>query len=215
MRVALIGGTGLVGSLLVPKLLHAGHDLHRLQRREGRAGEGATLHIAAPEDWPAVVRALRPEAAISTLGTTIRQAGSRHAFRMVDHDLVLSFAQAAREAGATRFASVSSVGANPKSKTFYLRTKGELDAALDLLGFHRLDILRPGLLLGARAESRPAERLAQLLSPAANLLLRGPLHRYAAIHADKVATALAATLTQEAPGRHHHENKGIEALADW
>jgi uncharacterized protein YbjT (DUF2867 family) len=213
MRVALIGGTGLIGSLLAPKLLAAGHELHLIQRRAG-AGEGATLHVAPPADWPALVRRIAPEAAISTLGSTMKQAGSQAAFRAVDHDLVLAFAAAARAAGATRMATVSSVGADPASKTFYLRIKGETDAALEALGFPRLDIFRPGLLRGARGgERRRGERLAILASPLVNLVLQGPLDRFAAIDAEHVAAAIAASLTGPASGLRRYQNRQIRAAA--
>ena len=210
MRVVLIGATGLIGAMLAERL--AGHELHCLQRRPG--GRGGTIHVAPPEQWPGRVRALQPEAAISALGTTMARAGSRAAFRAVDRDIALAFAQAARAAGATRMISVSSVGAAPASASFYLRTKGEIEAALGALGFARLDIFRPGLLRGERdGDRRLGERIGIALSPLANLLLRGPLDRFAAIDAEIVAEAIAATLSLEAVGVHVHHNRAIRALA--
>jgi uncharacterized protein YbjT (DUF2867 family) len=212
MRVALIGATGLVGSLLAPKLAAAGHDLHLLQRRPG-SGAAGTEHVAPPEEWPEIVRALKPEAAISTLGTTMRKAGSEAGFRAVDHEMVLAFARAARAAGTRRFASVSSVGADAQSKNFYLRIKGETDGTLAALGFERVDIFRPGLLIGARgADRRTGERIAIAMSPIANLLLRGRFARYAGIRAEAVATAIAASLEDNRPGRFVHENEAILEL---
>ena len=88
-----------------------------------------------------IIAGLNPGIAISCLGTTMRVAGSRDAFRAVDHDLVLAFAKAARDAGARHMISVSSVGAMPASGSFYLRTKAEAEAGLRKLKFERLDIL--------------------------------------------------------------------------
>src|SRR5262249_62336295 len=90
------------------------------------------------------------------LGTTIRKAGSEAAFRKVDLEMPLRAAQEALKAGAEQFVVVSSVGADPNSKNFYLRTKGELEAELAKLPFGAIHILRPSLLIGRRQEFRLA-----------------------------------------------------------
>src|SRR4029077_1833999 len=100
------------------------------------------------------------DVALCCLGTTIRQAGSEHAFRAVDVDCVLAFARAAKAAGARRFVVISSVGADTSARNFYLRTKGEMEEQLIAAGFESLDILQPSLLLGWRAEMRPLELAA-------------------------------------------------------
>lgn len=152
---------------------------------------------------------------MSALGTTMRAAGSEAGFRAVDLDSVTAFAAAARRAGARHMVTVSSVGADARSPNFYLRTKGEMERALEALGFDRLDILRPGLLRGKRGgDRRLGERVGIALSPVANLVLRGRLDRYAAIDADVVASAVAGALQQSEPGVFRHENRGIRALAD-
>lgn len=99
--------------------------------------------------------------AICALGTTIKQAGSQEAFRKVDHDAVLTFAEAALEKGTQRFVLVSSVGANAKSGNFYLRTKGETEADLAKLGFANLTVLRPSFIdpQGSRRETRRGESI--------------------------------------------------------
>jgi uncharacterized protein YbjT (DUF2867 family) len=95
---------------------------------------------------------------------------------------VLAFGRAAKAAGAGHMLTISSVGADAGSSNFYLRVKGEMEEQLAALGFTRLDILRPGLLRGKRGgERRIGERIGILVSPVANLFLRGPLDRYAAI----------------------------------
>ncbi|QAY77773.1 NAD-dependent epimerase/dehydratase family protein [Sphingosinicella sp. BN140058] len=212
MRVALIGATGLVGAALGECLAATGHELHRLQRRE--SGGAGKVHFADSREWPEIVTRLRPDAAISTLGTTLKAAGSRAAFRAVDFDMVVDFARAAREAGARRMIAVSSVGANAGARAFYLRTKGEMEAALAALGFGRLDILRPGLLLGDRSgDHRTVERIGMMLSPLMNLLLPGSLDRFGAIEAEVVARAITKLLALERPGAHIHHNREIRRLA--
>lgn len=213
----MIGGTGLVGRLLADRLCAWSEplEIHAVLRRpSGRTGPEWHEHVARGEDWPAIVARIQPELAISALGTTIRQAGSEAAFRIVDHDMVLSFARAAAAAGASRMMTVSSVGADAGSSNFYLRLKGEVDRELATLGFARLDVFRPGLLRGPRgADRRLGERIGILMSPIVNRLLLGPLGRFAAINAAAVAAAMAAVAKAREEGVFVHENRAIRRLA--
>lgn len=206
-RILLIGGTGLIGGLVAARLEGDGADLRVLQRRaSGRLNEV----IAPPEQWPARIAELGGEVAISALGTTARAAGSQAAFRAVDFEMVVAFAAAARAAGVPRMILVSSVGADAGSATFYLRIKGEVEAAVRAIGFERLDIVRPGLLRGKRgADRRLGERLGILVSPLVNLLLRGRLDRFAAIDASAVADAIAALAGRRDPGTFVHHNRDL------
>ncbi|HZF44141.1 MAG TPA: NAD(P)H-binding protein [Sphingomonadaceae bacterium] len=217
MRVAMIGATGLVGSLLADRLFADPRtgEVHSIGRREsGRRGVRWREHVAPAADWPDIARAVAAEVAVSALGTTMRAAGSEAAFRAVDRDIVAAFARATREAGARRMLTISSVGADAASRDFYLRTKGEMERELRALSFARLDVLRPGLLRGARGgDRRLGERIGIALSALANLALRGRFARYAAIDAAVVADAAAACLHFEAPGVFVHENGDIRRLA--
>lgn len=201
LTVLLAGGTGLVGSRVAD----------RLRRRPGIELVSLVRSARAPGDRQIDFEALvaapfetlgqgRINVGISCLGTTIRAAGSQSAFRRVDHDYVVALAQAARQAGARQFIVVSSVGAGGGS--FYLRVKGEMEAGLRGLGFDRLDIIRPGLLIGDRAERRPVEQLAQRVAPLLDPLLLGSLARYGSIAADAVAGAIVSLVGREEPGVH-------------
>jgi uncharacterized protein YbjT (DUF2867 family) len=217
MRVALIGGTGLVGGLLLRRLLEERNaaELHALSRRPtGLAHPRLHEHIASAEEWREIVRELAPEKAVSALGTTIRKAGSTAAFRKVDHDMCLEFARAAKVAGARHMLLVSSAGASARSRNFYLQLKGEVEQALEQIGFEQLDIFRPGLLRGNRgSDRRLKEQVAIVASPITNLVMRGPLRRYAAIDAVAVAAAMHASLGAAEPGVHIHHNSEILRLA--
>lgn len=209
----LIGATGLVGGAVVAA---AGpNGLRILARREPPGLPPHHRAIVAPgEAWPEVIAARRPAVLISCLGTTIRQAGSQAAFRAVDHDLLLACARAARTGGAARMIAVSSVGASANSANFYLRTKGEVEAGLRELGFDRLDLLRPGLLTGARqGVPRLGEGLAMLAAPLTDALLHGALRRYRSIPAAVVARAIVRLAGQGEAGVHIHENDAIRANA--
>ncbi len=212
-RVLLAGATGLVGNCVMAgsrdqPWLH----LVALSRREAPMPRGVRMEmmVADPAGWPKAVATIAPEAAICALGTTMRHAGSEEAFRAVDHDLVLSLARACREAGVENFVLVSSAGANPLSTTFYLRVKGEIEAAVTKLRFRRLDILRPGLLRGPRGgDRRPLERLGILASPITDLFLSGTKAGFRSIGAHSVAAAAMQCAREKAQGRFVHDNDGI------
>jgi len=129
--------------------------------------------------------------AICCLGTTLNTAGSKEAFRAVDHDAVVTFAEAAREKGAQRFVLVSAVGANPRARNFYLRTKGETEEALARLDFAQLTALRPSFIddEGAREEYRPLERVTLPIARSVFALI-GKSRRYAPVSADTIGKAV-------------------------
>lgn len=208
--ITMIGATGLIGRHLWPLLERRG-DLLVLGRR---ASGARRERLGAAADWPGLLADLSVDVAVSTLGTTRRKAGSFEAFAAVDRDAVIDFAQAARGAGARQFIAVSSVGADPSSRSAYLALKGEVERAVADMGFDRVDIARPGLLLGKRIDDpRTLERFAILASPLLDRLLPTSLSRYRAINAEMVAAALARLVGNPAPGLHVHHNDELARLA--
>jgi uncharacterized protein YbjT (DUF2867 family) len=194
--VAIIGASGLVGGRVLTHLLDRDDvgQVVALGRRElPLQHERLTAKVVDLQSIPAMAAELPDDitSAVSCLGTTMRKAGSKAAFRGVDRDAVVAFAQAALTRGARRFALVSSVGADASSRSFYLRTKGETEKALAALGFAELVVLRPSLIddQGARAEHRPSERFVLPFARALFGLL-GKTSRYAPVTADTIARAL-------------------------
>ena len=124
---------------------------------------------------------------ICALGTTMKQAGSQERFRRVDHDYVLAVARLGAGNGARHFLLVSAIGASARSRVFYNRVKGEAEEAVSALPYRAVTIVRPSLLVGERAESRPGEEIGRRL---AFLVPR----RYKPV----AAAAVAATLVQAA-----------------
>lgn len=216
-RILLGGGTGLVGGLLTQRLL-ARNDvaLTSLVRHGDSAHERITDFNALIADpaGTAAAMGLRPvDVGISCLGTTIRIAKSQAAFRRVDFDTVVALAKAAKALGARQFIVVTSVGAKQGAGNFYLSVKGDTEVALAAIGFERLDILRPGLILGERADRRPAEEWAQRVAANLNPFLKIAISNYAAIEADFVSAAIAAMAGDGAAGRFTHHNAGIERFS--
>lgn len=133
------------------------------------------------------------------LGTTIAKAGSKAAFRRVDHDYVVAMARLAVRVGARHFVMVSALGASASSRVFYNRVKGEAEAAVLALPLPRTTIFRPSLLAGERSESRPAERAGLLFAKLVGPFLIGGLRRYRAVPAEDVAAAMAAVALEGEP----------------
>lgn len=200
--VLLAGATGLVGGLAVRHLLAPGAFARvvALVRRPPPRPAGVETRVV---DFAHLHREpiVEAAAAVCALGTTIAKAGSPAAFRAVDVDAVLAFGRWAREGGVSTFVLVSSVGADDRSSSFYLRCKGEAEERVAEMGFARFVALRPSLLLGERSEARRGEAIARRLGPLATPLLLGPLRRYRAIDADRVAAASARAALDPAPGR--------------
>jgi uncharacterized protein YbjT (DUF2867 family) len=214
--VLLAGASGFVGNFALDALLDA-PDIGRVfaVSRVPLTREHAHLanRIVQFDRIEAQLKGLTCHVALCCLGTTIRQAGSEQAFRQVDVDTVMAFARAAKSAQAQRFVVLSSVGADPHSKNFYLRTKGEMEAALASVGFPSLDILQPGLLLGWRSEMRPLELAARLVMPLANPLLVGKREPFRGVSARTVGAAMVGAARSGRRGVQRYTYSGIEALA--
>jgi uncharacterized protein YbjT (DUF2867 family) len=209
----LAGASGLVGRALLEQLLANGDTVHALLRRDV-----ADLP-AAPHLHKHLIDFSKPgalptaDALYIALGTTIKVAGSKAAFRAVDFDAVVNVARAARAAGVTRCAVVSALGANAQSGVFYNRVKGEMEAALATLGFERLVIARPSLLAGARSALQQAPRVSEQLT----LKLLSPFNalipaRVRPIDAAVVARAMWLALAQGGPAVHAVESDALQRL---
>ncbi|MDX9771267.1 MAG: NAD(P)H-binding protein [Tenuifilaceae bacterium] len=191
-----IGSTGLVGGKVIELLAQCTKygQIASIARQKQTNWTDKVTYIPFNSgsytiDQPA-------DTAFCCLGTTMRKAGSREAFRKVDFDMVVDFAQKAKAAGIERFAVVSSIGANPKSKNFYLKTKGQVEEELKKIGFARLVIVRPSLLLGKRNERRIAEDIGKVIYNIFSFLFISPLRKYKGIKDEDVAKAMIALVEQ-------------------
>lgn len=139
------------------------------------------------------------------LGTTIKKAGSREAFRHIDCELPRNIARYAASHGARRFFLVSSVDAEANSSNFYLRVKAELEDAVAAMPFESVEIFRPSFLIGDRPESRPVERWGIAVARALQFSLQGKLRKYRPIPARTVAAAMVAAALEASHGRRIHQ----------
>ncbi|MCG3154537.1 MAG: hypothetical protein DKINENOH_01131 [bacterium] len=213
----LLGASGLVGSHCL-QLLLANNNYQRvitwLRRPLPRQHPKLQQQIIAFDELPAGAAALREvDEIFCCLGTTIKQAGSQAAFRRVDFTYPVEIARLAVQQGVPQFLIVTSMGANPRSTIFYSRVKGEVEQALQQLGLPSLQILRPSLLLGQRAEFRLGERLGSAVFGLLSFAFIGPLRRYRGIAAADVAAAMIAIAQSGRTGVNVYESEQLQAIA--
>ena len=200
-KLLLAGATGLVGAAAL-KLLLADDRVTQVVAPTRRALSPHpkllnpivdSTSIPYDADWWVA------DGAICALGTTRAKSRSAAAYRAIDYDYALAVATQVRKGDATCFALTSSMGADARSRFRYTRIKGELEDAVDCLGFQSLTILRPGFLGGERQEDRPVERiLSPLLRIAAPILPAGARTS----PASTVAALLVEGALRGSPGRH-------------
>jgi uncharacterized protein YbjT (DUF2867 family) len=215
-RTALVAGaSGLIGGHLLGQLLDdPAYDRVTTLARDALPHTHKKLvqrvvdfdRLAEVGDFP------RVHDVFCCLGTTIRQAGSQDAFRKVDMTYVVELGRMAVRHRAAQFLVVTALGADPRSRVFYNRVKGETEEAIRRLQFEGIQIFRPSLLLGKRVQSRPAERIAGLLSPLVGWVMMGPLARYRPIRAATVARAMVRVARDAPHGAHVYESDEIRRL---
>ena len=188
MRTAIVAGaSGLVGKELVQKLINL--DQYRLiyilsRKKIGLVNDKIRELVIDFDKIDQLKFAEPVDDAFCTVGTTMKQAGSKDNFKKVDFEYVIALANLAKHSGASKFLVVSAMGANSKSAVFYNKVKGLTEEALMSIGFNQLVIFRPSLLLGDRHDKRFAEKLSGFLMKVFNFLIPD---NYKAIEAEKVA----------------------------
>lgn len=207
--VLLAGATGLVGREILRLLVEDPgvaqvRILVRRRIEEGELSAKVDEHVVDFEKLRDNPELFHVDQVFSALGTTIRQAGSQEAFRRVDFDYPLLIARLALEEGARHILLVSALGADPASRLFYNRVKGELEEKICALGFPSVTIARPSLLLGDRAERRAGEEIARKfgwLIPS----------RWRPVPASHVAGALVRSAAGETAGIRFLENSELRS----
>ncbi len=208
----LAGATGLVGHALLARLVDD-PDYTRvvaLARRPLDLRHPRLVVTVVPFDRLDAVALPSIDDVFCCLGTTIKAAGSQAAFRKVDHDYPLKIAELGLAAGASQLLLVSAMGADPNSRVFYSRVKGELEDAAAKLGFRTVIALRPSLLAGERAEFRAGERTALALLAPLRFLVPAA---YRPVDATAVAAAMHALAKRQLAGRHVVRSDAIARLA--
>lgn len=211
-KAILIGATGAVGRELLQRLLadeRYGNVTILVRRLPGISHPKLNTHLVRfdhPEEWAGLLEGA--DVAFSCLGTTLHDAGSQAAQHKVDYAYQWAFARAAKQAGIPQFVLVSSIGADSRSRSFYLRMKGQLDEAVQALDFPRLVIARPPLLIRP-GTTRWTERIGL---PVLRLLNRvGLMRQMAPMPTAEVAQDLINLAADTTPGYISRTLKAHEA----
>lgn len=208
-KIALVvGATGLIGDLLSHRLVESNvyEKVKILARRPLTWQHPRLQEIKFDFDYPNGLLA-QADDIFCCLGTTIRKAGSKEAFRKVDYQYPIDIARLGLDNGAQQFSIVSSMGADSESTFFYNRVKGDVERDLATLGYPTLMIFRPSLLLGERPEFRFGEKLGEGLMRLVSPLIPA---KYKAIDASKVANAMLQTAQQGLTGKHIFESDALQ-----
>jgi uncharacterized protein YbjT (DUF2867 family) len=212
MKLLLVGSTGLVGrNVLALALADARvNSVVAPVRRPLPAHPKLQAPIADFDRLPDIPEWWQVDALVCALGTTMRAAGSKPAFRRVDYEYPLAVARMARQHGTPAYVLNSSMGASTSSRAFYMRVKGELERDLAAVGFTSLTIVRPGLLGGNREEFRIAERILIPVFKFLDPLLPGS---WRISPAEVVASALLESAIAAMPGIHFVMSRDLTRTA--
>ncbi|KAI9818840.1 MAG: Protein fmp52, mitochondrial [Pycnora praestabilis] len=211
--VGVVGSTGLVGAHILSTLLSLPSisKVSAIARRQPSADDTSPKlsPIVEPESfqWPSLLRtiALPPQIFFSALGTTRAQAGGVENQRKIDYDLNLGLAKAAREGGARVYVLISSSGADSSGTFAYTQMKGQLEEAVKALNFEYTVLLRPGLIVGTRGDSRPPEAAVRAIAKFMGAISGNVLKDFWAQDADVIGKAAVSAgmkcLAGQAPSR--------------
>jgi uncharacterized protein YbjT (DUF2867 family) len=210
-----LGATGLIGKELVNIISEQNEyeKIHLFVRKPIELpSEVCEIHIINFDSLNHYHELFKVTDVFCCLGTTIKVAKTKEAFRKVDYEYPVEAAKLATENGAEKFLIVSSMGADPKSLFFYSRVKGDVEETLKSLNLPSLHIFRPSLLLGEREEFRLGEKVAEKVSGVMNKLMIGPLRPFRGIQARKVAAAMAVMAQSNKKGNHVYLSHEIDSM---
>ena len=195
MKAIVIGATGATGRELVETLLGDGRytAVSIFVRRSINIDHPKLIEnivdLSAAEQYAELIVG---DVLFSCLGTTLKSAGSKDAQWAIDFDIPHEFATIAKGNGVHSMVLVSAYGADPQSRIFYSRMKGELERQIAELAFGQYIIFRPGMLLRPNTD-RLGEKLTAILLRGLNAIgiLRKQRPLPTAILAQKLAIAPA------------------------
>lgn len=211
--ILLAGATGLIGSTFLNLLKNGdSFEIIALTRRDIPSLKEIPhikQEIVDFNNLKKYKQALSGESLVCALGTTIKKAGSQENFRHVDYQLSLEIAKYALENGCENLILISAIGADPNSKIFYNKVKGELERDIRKLSFGSIHVLRPSLLLGNRQEFRLGEEIGKIFSKPVGFLLPA---KYRPIRAVTVAKKIYWLLNNPQKGIHVYEGKQLRDI---
>lgn len=203
--VVLLGATGAVGSQVAHELavMPEVTEMTLLGRRTLQGISSPKIRqdvvdIFDPSTYQPHVR--NRTAAICTLGVGQPSKVQREDFVRIDKTAVLEFARSCKLAGIPHFELLGSVGADPQSRSFYLRTKGKLEVELKKLGFDRLSLFRPSMILTPTNRYGLSQAITLAVWPLLRPVLVGGARKYRGIEVGRLGRAMARNVAVSAQG---------------
>lgn len=209
-RIALVAGsTGLIGSQLLELLVQDTYydRVIALSRKPLPISHPKLENVLVNIGEWSKLKPLKADHVFCCLGTTMKQAGSKEAFRQVDYEYPLEVAKALRTHGATAYLLVSALGAHAQSSIFYNQVKGLTEQTIAELGYDSYYIFRPSLLLGPRQESRTGEDAAKVFYKIFGWLIP---KKFKSIESIKVARAMLTEAKSGKRGTHILESSQMQ-----
>lgn len=215
---SILGATGMVGSYLLDELLNDDFfDTVRVivRRPFQKTHPKMEVKLVDFDDAESLKLSLEETTVLfCCIGTTQKNVkGDKELYRKIDFDLPLKAARYAKEAGCDKLIIISSVGANAKSRTFYLQLKGELENAIRSIGIKTVHVMQPSMLLGRREEKRTGESLLQGTMKFLSGAFAGSMRKFRAVHGQTVAEAMLNAAKNDEQGFFRHTYDDIVELA--
>jgi uncharacterized protein YbjT (DUF2867 family) len=213
----LIGASGLVGGHCMQFLLEESSYTHvvvLVRRPLSITHDKLVQHVVDFSELETLGECLTADDVYCCLGTTIKKAGTQDAFRKVDFDYPIKIAALTQHLGANQFLIVTSLGADPHSRIFYNRVKGELEEAIRKISFSTINVFRPSFLLGDRTEHRTGEKAGAYIMSGLKYVMLGPFRKYRPIQAHDVAKTMVQVAQKNLKGVNIFESMQIQEIAD-
>ena len=214
--IIMIGASGAVGSHALNRLIGM-DDVSKItllvRRKINIQSDKVTQHIVDVLDPSTYDRFLSGHTiAISTFGVGEPSKMAKDDFVKIDKDAVLEFSTRCKAKGVSHFQSLGSVGIDANLSQYYLKTKGELENGLRDLGFDRLSLFHPSMILTPTNRYGFSQGLTLAVWPYLTPFLLGPLRKLRGIKVDRLGTAIANNLSVNTIGEEILEWDEFEAL---
>lgn len=207
--ILVTGGTGFVGRRLVARLLSRGEHVRVLSRAGGEL-PGAEVVRGEVRDLAAVVPAARGCAAVVNLVGIIRERAGATFWR-VHVEGTRSVVRACQEAGVERLVHMSALGARPRARSRYHRSKWEAEELVRSSG-QSATIFRPSLIFGQGNRFLPLLRELVRRPPVIPVIGPGTA-LLQPVWVEDVVTCLAGALDRPETAGRSYELGGPETFA--
>lgn len=217
MKTAIIlGATGLTGGILLQKLLEdSRYSKIKLYSRSpiGVKNDKIEEHLIDLLELEKYEADFVGDEVYCCIGTTQAKTPDHETYHKIDYGIPVTAAKLSKKNQIKTYLVISALGADPGSKFFYNRTKGEMEREVLAEKIPETYIFQPSLIGGKREEKRPFEAVWKKVMSLGDHLLIGPLKKYRSIHPEKIANAMVYVANHKYAAT-RIESKEIKEIAD-